>query len=49
MTYLPKNLQFNFRYLGEFYARNRFRGSSLSLNIAYVLHKPKPPAAPKTP
>jgi hypothetical protein len=49
VTYLPKNLQFNFRYLGEFYARNRFRGSSLSLNIAYVLHKPKPPAAPKTP
>jgi hypothetical protein len=39
-------LQFNFRFFHEFYSANRFQGNSYSLNVAYTIKKPKPPAAP---
>lgn len=35
---------FEFRYLYEYYAENRFRGSSYSLNFGYTIKKPKPAA-----
>jgi len=38
-----KGLQLNFRYLHEYYAANRFRGDSFSLNLCLTLKKPKPP------
>jgi hypothetical protein len=37
-------LQIVFRYMGEYYAANRFRGTSYSLNLGYTIKKPKPPA-----
>jgi hypothetical protein len=37
-------LAFEFRYLGEYAAANRFRGRSYSLNLGYTIKKPKPPA-----
>ena len=39
-------LQLNFRFLGEFAAANRFRGTSYGLNLGYTIKKPKPAAAP---
>lgn len=42
-------MQLNFRYMNEFYAANRFRGNSYSLNFGYTIKKPKPAAAPATP
>jgi len=38
----------NFRYMHEFYAANRFRGNSYSLNLGYTIKKPKPKPAPST-
>jgi hypothetical protein len=41
-------LQLNFHYFNEFYAANRFRGNSYSLNLGYTIKKPKavtPPPA----
>jgi hypothetical protein len=37
-------LLFEFRYMYEYYAANRFRGSSYSLNLGYTIKKPKPAA-----
>ncbi len=48
VIYLPWELQTSFRFLGEIYSANRFRGESFSLNVSKTLKKPKPPAA-KTP
>jgi len=44
-----KGVQLNFRYLHEYYAANRFRGDSFSLNLGLSLKKPKPPAAAPPP
>jgi hypothetical protein len=38
--------QLNFRYLNEFSAANRFRGSAYGLNLGYTIRKPKPLAKP---
>ena len=48
ITNAPLGLQFNFRYMNEYYAANRFRGNSYSLNIGYTIKKPKAatPASP---
>ena len=43
---VPKGLQLSFRYMYEFSAANRFRGSSYSLNLGYTIKKPKPPTPP---
>lgn len=48
ITNVRLGLQFNFRYMNEFHATNRFRGNSYSLNLGYTIKKPKPgtPASP---
>jgi hypothetical protein len=44
-----KGMQLNFRYMYEYYAANRFQGSSYSLNFGYTLKKPKPATPPAAP
>jgi hypothetical protein len=39
-------MQLNFRYMNEFYAANRFRGNSYSLNLGFTIKKPKPATPP---
>jgi hypothetical protein len=49
IIFVRKGAQLNFRYLHEYYAANRFRGYSFSLNLGLTLKKPKPPAAASPP
>jgi len=46
ITNTQLGLLVNFRYMHEFYAANRFRGNSYSLNLGYTIKKPKPKPAP---
>jgi hypothetical protein len=48
ITNVRLGLQLNFLYFNEFYAANRFRGNSYSLNLGYAIKKLKP-ATPPTP
>jgi hypothetical protein len=43
-----RGMQFNFRYMHEFYAANRLQGDSYSLNLGLTIKKPKA-AKPSTP
>jgi len=49
IIFVRKGTQLNFHYLHEYYAANRFRGGSFSLNLGLTLKKPKPPAAAPPP
>ena len=49
ITYAPKGIAVNFRYMDEYSAANRFQGHSYGLNAIYTI-KTKPPApAPHPP
>jgi hypothetical protein len=49
IIFVRKGMQLNCHYLHEYYAANRFRGDSFSLNLGLTLKKSKPPAAAPPP